>query len=102
MQLSLAGGKAPGDGDSQSPTGGEGPGVFIYLFIKRIKCTPIYDYRNNTIAYRIYLSDKYHIIHFIAVYHIIPIEYAMGYTVLRRKNLLCCTVQPVYVQTSRS
>ena len=35
VQLSLAGGKAPGDGDSQSPTGGKGPGVFklfIYLF----------------------------------------------------------------------
>ena len=31
VQLSLAGGTALGDGDSQSPTGGEGPGVFIYL-----------------------------------------------------------------------
>ena len=36
VQLSLAGGKAPGDGDSQSPTGGKGPGAFIYLFIIRI------------------------------------------------------------------
>ena len=33
MQLSLAGGKASGDGDSQSPTGGKGPGVFIHLII---------------------------------------------------------------------
>ena len=30
VQLSPAGG-APGDVDSQSPTGGEGPDVFIYV-----------------------------------------------------------------------
>ena len=31
VQLSLAGGKAPGDGDSQSPKGGKGPGVFTII-----------------------------------------------------------------------
>ena len=33
VQLSLAWGKAPKDGDYQSPTGGEDPGVFTYSFI---------------------------------------------------------------------
>ena len=38
MQLSLAGGKVSGDGDSQSSTGGQRPGrvyLFIYLYPAR-------------------------------------------------------------------